>query len=139
MSNIERIQKEGERILFSSGWDNQKINALIRCLIDFTSQVPFDGMYKDAKVELYEYKDEQTLDIIWKTNHLNVRVSLYDEIAAHWDLCAGKIIDGVEVEIESLGAGGNCKFFEYDSNKIENENWAFHFYWWLEDYITPTN
>ena len=139
MSNIERIQKEGERILFSSGWDSQKIDALIRCLIDFTSQAPSDKMYKDAKVELYEDKNEQTLDIIWKTNRLKVRVNLYDEIAAHWDLCAGEIINGVEVEIESSGAGGNCKFFEYGGCICKNENWALHFYWWLEDYITPTN
>ena len=64
MSNIERIQKEGNRMLLSSGWDNQKINALIRCLIDFTSQAFYDEMYKEAKVELYEDKYEQTLDII---------------------------------------------------------------------------
>ena len=139
MGNIERIQKEGELILFSSGWDNQKIDALIRCLIDFTLQAPSDKMYKDAKVELYEDKNEQTLDIIWKTNRLKVRVSLYDDIAAHWDLCAGEIINGVEVEIESLGAGGNCKFFEYGGSICKNVNWALHFYWWLEDYITPTN
>ena len=56
MSNIERIQKEANRMLLLSGWDNKKIDALIRCLIDFTSQAFYDEMYKDAKVELYEDK-----------------------------------------------------------------------------------
>ena len=45
-------------------------------------------------MELWEDEQEQTLDIIWQTDHLDVRVILYDEIAAHWDLFAGKIVDG---------------------------------------------
>ena len=50
MSNIERIQKEGNRMLLSSGWDNKKIDALIECLIDFTSQAFYDEMYRMTKL-----------------------------------------------------------------------------------------
>lgn len=139
MSNIERVQQEGRELLLSSGWSSQKIEALTRCLIDFTSQAFSDEMYKDAKLELYEDEYEQTLDIIWRTNHLKVRVILYDQIAAHWDLFAGKIVDGVEVETESSGFGGSERFFEYEGHVSEDEKWAFHFYWWLEDYMNPSN
>ena len=139
LSNIKRIQKEGTEVLLSSGWDKEKVNALIQCLMDFTSQAFSDEMYKDAKVELWEDEQEQTLDIIWQTDHLDVRVILYDEIAAHWDLFAGKIVDGVKVEEESSGEGGNCKFLKYKDSVTENEEWAFHFYWWLEDYLNPQN
>ena len=140
MSNIERIQKEGTELLLSSGWEKPKVDALVQCLIDFTSQAFFDEMYKDAKVELYEDKDEQTLDIIWETDRLNVRVNLYDDNGAHWDLFAGKIVDGVEVESESSGFGGSGRFGEYNGIELEEDNkWAFHFYWWLADYLKPQN
>lgn len=138
MSNIERIQKEGTELLLSSGWERPKVDSLVRCLIDFTSQAFNDEMYKDAKVELWTDEQEQTLDIIWHTDHLDVRVILYDEIAAHWDLFAGKIIDGIKVESESSGFGGSGRFGEYNGNELEEDNkWAFHFYWWLEDYLKP--
>ena len=137
MNNIQRIQQEGSELLSSSRWSSQKIEALTRCLIDFTSQSFSDEMYKDAKLELYEDEDEQSLDIIWLTNHLKVRVTLDDQIAAHWDLFAGKIVDGVEVETESSGFGGSQRFFEYEGDTSEDEKWAFHFYWWLEDYMNP--
>ena len=138
MTNIERIQKEGAALLLASGWAEDKIAALKECLMDFTSQAFFDEMYKDAKVELYENKDEQTLDIIWETDRLNVRVNLYDDNGAHWDLFAGKIVDGVEVESESSGFGGSGRFCEYNGEKLaEDDKWAFHFYWWLADYLTP--
>ena len=139
MTNIERIQKEGTEVLLSFGWEKEKVNALIQCLMDFTSQAFSDGMYKDAKVELWEDEQEQTLDIIWQTDHLDVRVILYDEIAAHWDLFAGNIVDGVKVEEESSGEGGNCRFLKYKETEVEDKEWAFHFYWWLEDYLTPQN
>ena len=140
MSNIERIQKEGTELLLSSSWEKPKVDALVQCLIDFTSQAFFDEMYKDAKVELYEDKDEQTLDIIWETDRLNVRVNLYDDNGAHWDLFAGKIVDGVEVESESSGFGGSGRFGEYNGIELEEDNkWAFHFYWWLADYLKPQN
>lgn len=132
MSHIKRIQDEGIALLLSSGWEEKKINALSECLIDFTSQAFFDEMYKDAKLVLYEDEHEQTLDILWKANHLNVRVVLYEEYGAHWDLFAGKIIDGVEVEEESSGTGGSGKYIF--GNELD-EKWAFHFYWWLEDYL----
>ena len=96
---MKESKRKENRYYFHQNGIVKKNDALIRCLIDFTSQAPSDKMYKDAKVELYEDKNEQTLDIIWKTNRLKVRVNLYDEIAAHWDLCAGEIINGVEVEI----------------------------------------
>ena len=137
MTHIERIQDDGRLMLQSSGWGQQKIDALVECLVDFTSQAFFDEMYKDAKVELWEDEQEQTLDIIWQTDHLDVRVILYDEIAAHWDLFAGKIVDGIKVEEESSGEGGNCRFLKYKDSVTENEEWAFHFYWWLEDYLNP--
>ena len=138
MSNIERIQKEGTELLLSSGWKKSKVDALVRCLVDFTSQAFYDEMYMDAKVELWADEQEQTLDIIWQTDHLDVRVILYDEIAAHWDLFAGKIIDGIKVESESSGFGGSGRFGEYNGNELEEDNkWAFHFYWWLEDYLKP--
>lgn len=138
MSNIERIQKEGTELLLFSGWEKPKVDALVRCLIDFTSQAFNDEMYKDAKVELWADEQEQTLDIIWQTDYLDVRVVLYDEIAAHWDLFAGKIIDGIKVESESSGFGGSGRFGEYNGNELEEDNkWAFHFYWWLEDYLKP--
>ncbi len=137
MSNIERIQKEGTELLLSSGWEKSKVDALVRCLVDFTSQAFYDEMYMDAKVALCEDDNEQTLEIVWKTDHLNVSVILYDEIAAHWDLFAGKIVDGVEVESESSGFGGSERFFEYKGYKSEIEDWALHFYWWLGDYIKP--
>ena len=92
-------------------------------------------MYQDAKLELYEDEHEQTLDIIWKTDRLNVRVILYDAIAAHWDLFAGKIVDGKEVETESSGFGGSERFFEYEGHISEYEDWAFHVYWWMEDHL----
>jgi hypothetical protein len=133
LSNIEKIQKESVDLLLSSGWEETKVDALVQCLMDFTSQAFSDGMYKDAKVELYD--DEQTLDIFWKTDHLNVRVILYDDISAQWNLFAGKIVDGVEVESESSGVGGNSRFTEYDGCVTEDDKWAFHFYWWLEDYL----
>ena len=133
MTHIERIQNDGRLMLQSSGWGQQKIGALV----DFTSQAFSDEMYKDAKLELWEDEQEQTLDIIWQTDRLDVRVILYDEIAAHWDLFAGKIVDGVKVEEESSGEGGNCRFLKYKDAVTENEKWAFHFYWWLEDYINP--
>ena len=78
MSHIKRIQDDGIALLLSSGWEEKKINALSECLIDFTSQAFFDEMYKDAKLVLYEDEHEQTLDILWKANHLNVRVVLYE-------------------------------------------------------------
>jgi hypothetical protein len=138
MSNIERIQKEGTELLLSSGWERPKVDSLVRCLIDFTSQAFNDEMYKDAKVELWEDEQEQTLDIIWQTDSLDVRVILYDEIAAHWDLFAGKIVDGIKVESESSGFGGSGRFGEYNGYELEEDNkWAFHFYWWLEDYLKP--
>lgn len=137
MTHIERIQDDGRLMLQSSGWGQQKIDALVECLVDFTSQAFSDEMYKDAKLELWNDEQEQTLDIIWQTDHLDVRVILYDEIAAHWDLFAGKIVDGVKVEEESSGEGGNCRFLKYKDAVTENEKWAFHFYWWLEDYINP--
>ena len=138
MTNIERIQKEGTEVLLSSGWEKEIVNALIQCLMDFTSQAFSDEMYKDAKVELYEGKDERTLDILWETDRLNVRVNLYDDNGAHWDLFAGKIVDGVEVESDSYGCGGNGRFSENNEHQIEEDDrWAFHFYWWLEDYINP--
>ena len=138
MSNIERIQTEGAELLLSSGWEKPKVDALMRCLVDFTSQAFNDEMYKDAKVELWADEQEQTLDIIWQTDHLDVRVILYDEIAAHWDLFAGKIIDGIKVESESSGFGGSGRFGEYNGIELEEDNkWAFHFYWWLEDYLKP--
>ena len=133
MNHVKRIQKEGIDLLLSSGWTEDKIDSLRKCLIDFTSQAFFDEMYQDATLELYDDGEEQTLDIIWKTNHLNVRVDLYEELGAHWDLFVGKIIDGVEVETISSGFGGNSRFTDYDGRKIEDEKWAFHFYWWLED------
>lgn len=64
---------------------------------DFTPQTFSNEMYKDAKLELHESKDEQIIDIIWKTSYLNVRVNLYDQIAAHWNLSAGKIIGGLKI------------------------------------------
>lgn len=131
LKNIERVQIEGVKLLKSSGWDKQKVDALIQCLNDFTSQAFSDEMYKDAKVELYADEYEQTLDVVWKTDRLNVRVILYDEIAAHWDLFAGRIIDGIKVDSESVGSGGSRKSNEYDGVKMENEQWAHHFYWWL--------
>lgn len=137
MTHIERIQDDGRLMLQSSGWGQQKIDALVECLVDFTSQAFSDEMYKDAKLELWNDEQEQTLDIIWQTDHLDVRVILYDEIAAHWDLFAGKIVDGVKVEEESSGEGGNCRFLKYKDAVTENEKWAFHFYWWLEDYLKP--
>ena len=137
MTHIERIQDDGRLMLQSSGWGQHKIDALVECLVDFTSQAFSDEMYKDAKLELRNDEQEQTLDIIWQTDHLDVRVILYDEIAAHWDLFAGKIVDGVKVEEESSGEGGNCRFLKYKDAVTENEKWAFHFYWWLEDYINP--
>lgn len=124
-------------MLQSSGWGQQKIDALVECLVDFTSQAFSNEMYKDAKLELWNDEQEQTLDIIWQTDHLDVRVILYDEIAAYWDLFAGKIVDGVKVEEESSGEGSNCRFLKYKDAVTENEKWAFHFYWWLEDYINP--
>jgi hypothetical protein len=135
MSNIERIQKEGTELLLSSGWEKSKVDALVRCLVDFTSQAFYDEMYIDAKVALCEDDNEQTLEIVWKTDHLNVRVILYDDISAQWNLFAGKIVDGVEVESESSGVGGNSRFTEYDGCVTEDDKWAFHFYWWLEDYL----
>lgn len=57
LSNIERIQEEGKEVLLSSGWDKIKVDALVQCLMDFTSQAFSDEMYKDAKVDLWE--DEQ--------------------------------------------------------------------------------
>ena len=51
MSNIERVQQEGRELLLSSGWSSQKIEALTRWLIDFTSQAFSKEMYKDAKIE----------------------------------------------------------------------------------------
>ena len=135
MNHIERIQKEGADLLLSSGWEPKKIKSLINCLVDFTSQAFSDEMYKDAKLELYEDESEQTLDIIWQTNHLKVRVILYDQIAAHWDLFAGKIVDGVEVETESSGFGCGERYFEYEGHTSDDEKWAVHFYWWLEDYL----
>lgn len=138
MSNIERIQKEGTELLLSSGWERPKVDSLVRCLIDFTSQAFNDEMYKDAKVELYEDKYEQTLNIVWKTDRLNVRVELCENCEAYWDLFAGKIVDGVEVESESSGFGGSGRFGEYNGNELEEDNkWALHFYWWLEDYLKP--
>lgn len=135
MSHIERIQKEGKELLNSSGWPNELCEKLNECLIDFTNQAFTDEMYKEAKLELFEDEVERTLDIIWKTSHLNVRVALYDTIAAHWDLFAGTIVDGIEIESESSGCGGNMKYDEYDGYMNEDDKWAFHFYWWLEDYI----
>lgn len=140
MSNIERIQKEGIELLLSSGWEKPKVDALVRCLIDFTSQAFNDEMYKDAKVELHEDQYEQTLNIVWKTDRLNVRVELCENCEAYWDLFAGKIVDGVEVESESSGFGGSGRFGEYNGIELEEDNkWAFHFYWWLEDYLKPQN
>ena len=137
MNNVERIQREGKELLLSSGWSDKKIELLTQCLIDFTGQAFSDDMYQDAKLELYEDEHEQTLDIIWKTDRLNVRVVLFEEIAASWDLFAGKIVDGKEVETESSGAGGSKRFFEYEGHTSESDSWAFHFYWWLEDYLHP--
>ena len=140
MSNIERIQKEGTELLLSSGWEKSKVDALVRCLVDFTSQAFYDEMYKDAKVELHEDQYEQTLNIVWKTDRLNVRVELCENCEAYWDLFAGKIVDGVEVESESSGFGGSGRFGEYNGIELEEDNkWAFHFYWWLEDYLKPQN
>lgn len=139
MGHIRRIQHEGKDLLQTSGWAQIKIEALLESLIDFTSQAFFDEMYQDAKLELFEDKDKQTLDIIWKTNRLKVRVILYDSMGAYWDLFAGRIIDGVEVETESPGAGDNSRFFECAGSKGEDEKWAFHFYWWLDDYLYPDN
>ena len=127
-------------MLLASGWAKEKIAALKECLMDFTSQAFFDEMYKDAKVELYEDKYEQTLNIVWKTDHLNVRVELCENCEAYWDLFAGKIVDGVEVESESSGFGGSGRFGEYNGIELEEDNkWAFHFYWWLADYLKPQN
>lgn len=64
MTHIERIQNDGRLILQSSGWGQQKIDALVECLVDFTSQAFSNEMYKDAKLELWNDEQEQTLDII---------------------------------------------------------------------------
>ena len=138
LSNIERVQKEGAEALLSSGWEKGKVDALTQCLMDFTEQAFFDEMYKDAKVELYDDKEDQTLNIVWKTDHLNVRVELCENYEAYWDLFAGKIANGVEVERESSGFGGDGRFGEYNDQELEEDNkWAFHFYWWLEDHLNP--